>query len=303
MKLEQLYYFQEAVKYRSISVAAKQNYASQSSFSSAISKLEQELGAPLLRRTNAGVEPTEFGWVALDKAETIFQAQQELLAAAQENSCAGIVNLRCVPGLHRRILTAVIPPLEERYPSVVLSVSTGESRRIASAVSSGTSAIGIVVKGNYLTSFRDLTYTPLFREDFLLYAGRNSPLWGRKSVTWQQVQSQIYIGLIDSFQQNNEGGMTDFLGNFPPTVDCWSDDPESIKKLITQSDRAAIFPRSMADEDPYLLSGILQALTITGRDTSFEAGYLTSTRYRLSPPDQTVIQILNETVAKLPQED
>ena len=67
MKLEQLYYFQEAVKYRSISVAAKQNYISQSSFSGAISRLEQELGAPLLTRTNTGVEPTELGRLALEK--------------------------------------------------------------------------------------------------------------------------------------------------------------------------------------------------------------------------------------------
>ena len=106
MKLEQLYYFQEAVKYRSISVAAKQNYISQSSFSGAISRLEQELGAPLLTRTNTGVEPTELGRLALEKAEAIFQAQSELVAAAKGQNVAGTVALQCIPGFHHRVLTA-----------------------------------------------------------------------------------------------------------------------------------------------------------------------------------------------------
>ena len=114
MKLEQLYYFQEAVKYRSISVAAKQNYISQSSFSGAISRLEQELGAPLLTRTNTGVEPTELGRLALEKAEAIFQAQSELVAAAKGQNVAGTVALQCIPGFHHRVLTAVLQTLRSR---------------------------------------------------------------------------------------------------------------------------------------------------------------------------------------------
>ena len=42
MKFEQLSYLQEAVKYKSISLASERNYIAQSSFSSAITKLEQE---------------------------------------------------------------------------------------------------------------------------------------------------------------------------------------------------------------------------------------------------------------------
>ncbi|MGN0970111.1 MAG: LysR family transcriptional regulator, partial [Evtepia sp.] len=120
MKLEQLYYFQEAVKYRSISVAAKQNYISQSSFSGAISRLEQELGAPLLTRTNTGVEPTELGRMALEKAEAIFQAQSELVAAAKGQNVAGTVALQCIPGFHHRVLTAVLQTLRNTHPWITL---------------------------------------------------------------------------------------------------------------------------------------------------------------------------------------
>ena len=48
MKLEQLHYLSEAVKYKSISVAAEENFISQPSFSASITKLEKELGVTLL---------------------------------------------------------------------------------------------------------------------------------------------------------------------------------------------------------------------------------------------------------------
>ena len=43
MKLEQLQFFTQAVKYRSISVAAEKSHISQPAFSGQISKLEKEL--------------------------------------------------------------------------------------------------------------------------------------------------------------------------------------------------------------------------------------------------------------------
>lgn len=73
MKLDQLYYLTEAIKYQSISIAADNNFISQPSFSSAITKLEQELGVKLLRRSSKGVTPTESGRVVLETAEQIFK--------------------------------------------------------------------------------------------------------------------------------------------------------------------------------------------------------------------------------------
>lgn len=299
MKLEQLYYFQEAVKYRSISVAAKQNYISQSSFSGAISRLEQELGAPLLKRTNTGVEPTELGRLALEKAEAIFQAQSELVAAAKGQNVAGTVALQCIPGFHHRVLTAVLQALRQTHPWITLSISTGESRKIASSISSGMAAIGIVVKGEFLHAFRELTYTPLFQDEYLLYVGKSSPLWDLDTVTWQQVQAQTHIGFLDEFRQDNGGLMEVFQNQPHPAVAFWTDDLDSMKRMISQSDQVALFPRFMAQGDAYLESGAIRAIPITGHDTSFEVGYLVSPKYHRSPLSEAVIQVLVDTVEQL----
>ncbi len=71
MKLEQLQFFAQAVKYRSISVAAEKSHISQPAFSGQISKLEKELNIKLLNRTTKGVTPTAAGVEILAKIDTV----------------------------------------------------------------------------------------------------------------------------------------------------------------------------------------------------------------------------------------
>ena len=96
MKLEQLHYLSEAVKYKSISVAAEENFISQPSFSASITKLEKELGVTLLRRTSRGVSPTEAGLVVLEKTEIIFDTIEEMIQEVSAYENKGVVKLASI---------------------------------------------------------------------------------------------------------------------------------------------------------------------------------------------------------------
>ena len=61
MYLEQLRYFTEVIETKSMNRAAQNLYLSQSTLSTAISSLENELGVKLLKRSNQGVIATEIG--------------------------------------------------------------------------------------------------------------------------------------------------------------------------------------------------------------------------------------------------
>lgn len=104
MKLDQLHCFQEACKYHSISVAAEKNYISQPSFSSAITKLEKELGVTLLNRTSRGVSPTPIGVVILEKVQGIFELVEDIQSVATAHSSYGTVQLATIPDLCDKIL-------------------------------------------------------------------------------------------------------------------------------------------------------------------------------------------------------
>ena len=61
MRIDYLIYFLNVTQTRSINISAKQLYISQQSLSRAIKTLEEEIGAPLLKRHYYGVELTEVG--------------------------------------------------------------------------------------------------------------------------------------------------------------------------------------------------------------------------------------------------
>lgn len=299
MKLEQLYYFQQAVKYHSISVAAKHNYISQSSFSGAISKLEKELGVDLLKRTNTGVETTAFGKKVLESAEKIFQAQNEILTAAESVQYKGTVLLQCIPGIHSRVLRETLHRMRKDQSNILLSVTTAESLEIASNLSSGFADLGIVVKGDFLKSFRDLKYYPLFEDEYQLFVGKQSPLWEADSVTWEELHKQRHIGFLDEFRKNNGGIMEVFEVNTQHEIAYWTDDLDSMKRMIAETDCVALFASFMSQGDVYLENGLIRAIPITGHNTRFEVGRLESTKYRPSQPVKEVIQTLEATVEEL----
>ena len=61
MDLRQLRYFAQIVESGSLSKASRQLYIAQPALSQQVSKLEEEVGKPLLNRSSRGVAPTENG--------------------------------------------------------------------------------------------------------------------------------------------------------------------------------------------------------------------------------------------------
>lgn len=299
MKTEQLFYFQQAAKYHSISVAAKQNYISQSSFSAAISKLERELGATLLRRTNTGVELTDFGAIVLDKAEMIFKAQEEIAQAANSVRFSGIVTISCVPGIYYRILTNTVSELQNSNPEITLSVTMAESRDVARNISSGYADFGILIYSDFLKGFHDLSYTPLFSDVFQLCVGEKSPLWERRQISLEEALQQPYIAYGEEFL-TDKGGISELLGaKNKPNIVFRTDDLDSMKRMIATQNFTAFFPKFMNEDDFYQEHDSIRALPISDADLSFEVGYLKSKKYRLSIPDRTVLDLLEQTIQRL----
>ena len=78
MRLEQLQFFVEVSRCRSISLAASRLFMTQQNVSSGIRKLEAELGFDLFERTPRGVVLTPQGEEVLVKAEEIIEEVESL---------------------------------------------------------------------------------------------------------------------------------------------------------------------------------------------------------------------------------
>lgn len=299
MKLEQLYSFKEAVKYNSISIAADKNYMSQSSVSYAIVNLEKELGVELLKRTNAGVTPTQLGEIVLLKTEDIFKAVDEIVQMTKEQLNAGEVKITSIPCICDWIIPKTIQRLKEQAADIILSVTTAESSQVAHDVSSGISEIGILINYGELERNTDLKYTPLFRDEYMLYVGKNSPYWEKGSITYGELVQEPYVAYRDEFKKYN-GGLTNMIGTDKlPNVIFRTDSLDSIRNMIIHNHYVAFFPRYMSENDVYIQNGLIRRLPISDKRLEFEVGYVESIKYKPNKIDKIVLDVIRKMVKEI----
>ena len=298
MKLEQLHYLSEAVKYKSISVAAEENFISQPSFSASITKLEKELGVTLLRRNSRGVSPTEAGLVVLEKTEIIFDTIEEMIQEVSAYENKGVVKLSSIAVFYNYVIPQIILYLREHGQPFTLDATTAESAQIVRNVSTGLDNLGVIIYSDDLLN-SDLEYVPLFSDRYLLYVGTNSPYWEKESVTLEEALQQPYIAYREEFQKENAIWTAALGKDRTPNITFRTDDLELLKKMIAQGDYVAFFPEFMSQDDFYLRHGTIRAIPIADGKLEIEVGYIYNKKYKLSRIDQIFMETMEQTIQKL----
>ena len=92
MKIEQLVQVIEIAKTRSITLAAKNLYMSQSNLSTSIRELEKEMKQNIFVRSNNGTQLTPFGEAFLIQARSVVK-QFEYIKACHPTKRNGVLNL------------------------------------------------------------------------------------------------------------------------------------------------------------------------------------------------------------------
>jgi LysR family transcriptional activator of nhaA len=123
----------------SLTRAAEQLHLSQSALSVQLQKLEQQLGHPLFERRGRRLELTEAGRIALDYADTVFQAGDELVSTlrGQPGSSRQVLRVGALTTLSRNFQLEFLEPLLRR-PEVELVVRSGSLRELLAALEAQT---------------------------------------------------------------------------------------------------------------------------------------------------------------------
>lgn len=137
MRLEQLYYLCEIAKNKSISYTAELVHISQPALSSAIHKLESELGVKLLNRFRQGVYLTEEGNKVVKTATEILanikQLEHELALSKEANqNPIGSLTLYTTQQLGNTVLSELLTNFHEEYPHIRLNLKETNSLQIIS---------------------------------------------------------------------------------------------------------------------------------------------------------------------------
>lgn len=128
-----LRYFWAIAHEGTLTQAAERLNVSQSALSVQLKKLEDQLGYPLFEREGRGLRLTEAGRIALDYADTVFQAGEELVSTLRGQSGAERRALRvgAITTLSRNFQLAILRPLIGRS-DVELVVRSGTMRELLS---------------------------------------------------------------------------------------------------------------------------------------------------------------------------
>jgi LysR family tcuABC transcriptional regulator len=129
MDLRQLRYFAQIVESGSLSKASRQLYIAQPALSQQLSKLEAEVGKPLLNRSSKGVAPTESGLALYHHARFMLRQLDQALSIARQETTAmqGMVSVGLAATTAAALGLPLVRRVHERYPGILLNVVEGMS--------------------------------------------------------------------------------------------------------------------------------------------------------------------------------
>ncbi len=301
MTLLQLKYFIEAVKFGSISEAAKQLFISQPSLSASIKELESELGFDLFLRTGKGISLSPHGSEFLGYARQVVE-QTELLENRFFNKKSPR-RLFSVSTQHYSFSVNAFARLIREFGEDEYEFALRETRtyEIIENVRLFKSEIGVL----YLSEFNRKVLEKLFREKGLVFHSLftakphvfisvRHPLAGKKAVTLKDLEEYPYLsfeqGEYNSFYFSEEILSTAYR-----------------KKAILVSDRATIF-NLIVGLDGYTISTGIISTELNGTDIisvplavedRIEVGWISHKSVALSKMGECYVEKLNELLAGL----
>ncbi|WP_338551661.1 LysR family transcriptional regulator [Paenibacillus sp. KS-LC4] len=195
MELRQLQYVLQIAIEKNFSRAAEKLHIAQPSLSQQLSKLEQELGVLLFRRTTNSVELTQAGQVFVDKSQTILDAieqlKQEMDDMAQMRRGRLVVGTLPITGSH--ILPLVLPVFGAQYPQIEVVLVEDTSAKLEQLTASGGTDLSLLSLPLADTS---LAWEPLMEEEICLAIPPQHPLAeSTEPVPISLLRNEPFIGL------------------------------------------------------------------------------------------------------------
>lgn len=195
MELRQLNYVIQIALEKNFSRAAEKLHIAQPSLSQQLSKLEQEIGVLLFRRTTNSVELTQAGQVFVNKSQAILDAveqlKQEMDDMAQMRSGRLVVGTLPITGSH--ILPLVLPVFGAQYPQIEVVLVEDTTAKLEQLTASGGTDLSLL---SLPLIDHSLGYKPFLEEEICLAVSPQHPLAQRTGpVDISELREEPFIGL------------------------------------------------------------------------------------------------------------
>jgi LysR family hydrogen peroxide-inducible transcriptional activator len=188
MTTVQLEYIVAVDAYRSFGTAAGHCFVTQPTLSMQIQKAEDELGVRIFDRSRHPVAPTAIGEKVIAQARVILRETARIreIIDNQKQEVQGDLRVGIIPTLAPYLLPQIISRFLVKYPQVRLDIWEYPTEQIKHRLKSGLLDCGLLA-----TPLNDhqLLEAPLFFEIFVAYISRSHPLFHKKILSPQDLES------------------------------------------------------------------------------------------------------------------
>jgi DNA-binding transcriptional LysR family regulator len=180
MDLSDLRIFTAVVREGGITRAANRLHRVQSSVTTRIKQLEDDLGIALFLRSGKKLHLTPQGQTLLGYADTMLALADEAHAAVRDTKPRGLFRLGAMESTASVRLPGPLSQFHKRHPDVTIELRTGNPRQLAAALLAGEIDAAFVAEPVNSARFESV---PVFVEDMVLIAAKAYPAIGASDGT------------------------------------------------------------------------------------------------------------------------
>ena len=175
MENRNLHTFKRVCELNSITKAAEQLGYAQSTVTTQIKLLEDELGVKLFERYGNTIRITTVGEKLLEYSNEIFRITDRFWDAMQdENGTSGSLRIAAVDSVCMTVLPNILNPFIQKFPNVRIKIVSGVADKLKQYLSTGQADLAFVLDFNKPSKELCLLLEKTVNLDF--YIAENSPL-------------------------------------------------------------------------------------------------------------------------------
>ena len=291
MHLETLKVFCDVVETKSFSVAASQNYVTQSAVSQQIRMLEEKYGKQLLERTRGNVQLTPAGEILYQVSKEIVQKYQDLEGRLQDVAkvVAGTVRVATVHSIGLYELSTQLKRFLKAFPQVQLQLGYSRSSKIYEDALKGGIDLGIVA---YPNKRPGITVIPLREDRLVLVVPPTHAFAKHRTISTNRLAGEPLVGFDRDIPTRRETDRVLRKHDIDPRYVTELDNVEVMKRVVEIGLGIAILPEQAVR--PEVKGGTLVTVQLSDEVFPRQLGIIHRSGKHFSPAATKFIECLRE---------
>lgn len=243
MTLQQLQYIIALNRERNFVAAAESCFVTQPALTVQVKNLEEELGIKIFDRSKKPLIPTEVGKIVIKQAQQVVDQLQTIPDAvdAYKNELKGTLRLGILPTLGMYLTPHFIQSFLNDYPQIELKITELPTEMIITQLEEDLLDLGLLATP---VAFANSKTLPLFYEEMYPFVSPNHPLYNKKTIQTNQLNSSDLwlLGSGHCFRNQSIKICKNLEDEAHTAFSYESDSIEALKEIIAHSNGVTIIP-------------------------------------------------------------